>query len=186
MKRFHVHIAVDSIEQSVQFYNTLFGQSPSVAKLDYAKWMLDDPRINFAISQRATHAGQTGLDHLGFQMDTAPELHAMTAQLQAAGVAVTDMGETTCCYAKSDKGWVHDPQGIAWESFVTMGESTSYGTENKADAAAQTGNACCAPNAQSAQSVTAAKPKVTLKDIAAVSAGGCSPSVAKTTGSSCC
>jgi catechol 2,3-dioxygenase-like lactoylglutathione lyase family enzyme len=181
MKRFHVHIAVDSIEQSVQFYNTLFGQSPSVTKPDYAKWMLDDPRINFAISQRAAHVGQTGLDHLGFQMETASELHAMTAQLQAAGVAVTDTGETTCCYAKSDKGWVHDPQGIAWESFVTMGEATSYGVDTASDAAAPAGGACCAPSAPAA-----AKPKISLKDIAAVSGGSCGTGVAKAAGSSCC
>jgi catechol 2,3-dioxygenase-like lactoylglutathione lyase family enzyme len=157
MKRFHVHIAVDSIEQSTQFYNTLFGQQPTVAKPDYAKWMLDDPRINFAISERPARAGQPGLDHLGFQMDSAPELHAMTAQLQAAGLAVVDEGETTCCYAKSDKGWVHDPQGIAWESFVTMGESTTYGVE-KATAMDDSTSACCAPSSP--------KPKVSLKDIA--------------------
>jgi catechol 2,3-dioxygenase-like lactoylglutathione lyase family enzyme len=184
MKRFHVHIAVDSIEQSVQFYNTLFGQSPHVAKPDYAKWMLDDPRINFAISQRPAHAGQTGLDHLGFQMDSAPELHAMTAQLQAAGVAVTGLGETTCCYAKSDKGWVHDPQGIAWESFVTMGEATTYGVENASDAAMPSGSACCTPSAPSA---TTAKAKISLKDIAVnpapVAAASCGTGAAA---SSCC
>jgi catechol 2,3-dioxygenase-like lactoylglutathione lyase family enzyme len=157
MKRFHVHIAVDSIDQSTQFYNTLFGQQPTVAKPDYAKWMLDDPRINFAISQRAARAGQPGLDHMGFQMDSAPELHAMTSQLQAAGLAVVDEGETTCCYAKSDKGWVHDPQGIAWESFVTMGEATTYGVE-KAAAIDDSTSACCAPSS--------VKPKVLLKDIA--------------------
>jgi catechol 2,3-dioxygenase-like lactoylglutathione lyase family enzyme len=179
MKRFHVHIAVDSIEQSTQFYNTLFGQSPTVAKPDYAKWMLDDPRINFAISQRPARAGQTGLDHLGFQMDSAPELHAMTSQLQAAGVAVTGQGETTCCYAKSDKGWVHDPQGIAWESFVTMGEATTYGVENMAAQESAAG-ACCAP--------TAAKPKISLKDIAIkpVAAASCGSGAQTASSSSCC
>jgi catechol 2,3-dioxygenase-like lactoylglutathione lyase family enzyme len=161
MKRFHVHISVDSIEQSTQFYNTLFGQAPTVLKTDDAKWMLDDPRINFAISQRAATVGQAGLDHLGFQMDSALELHAMTEQLQSAGLAVSDLGETTCCYAKSDKGWVHDPQGIAWESFVTMGEATTYGAED-ADADAQnSAGACCAPMAS-----PASKPKISLKDIA--------------------
>lgn len=175
MKRFHVHIAVESIEQSTQFYNTLFGQPPTVAKTDYAKWMLDDPRINFAISRRPANAGQTGLDHLGFQLDSAPQLHAMTAQLQAAGLVVSDRGETTCCYAKSDKGWVHDPQGIAWESFVTMGEATTYGTDDAAEADAA--GACCAP--------TAAKPKISLKDIAVQAAAGscCAPSTAQS--SSC-
>ncbi len=181
MKRFHVHIAVESIAQSVNFYNTLFGQQPSVSKDDYAKWMLDDPRVNFAISQRPGRVGASGLDHLGFQLDSAPDLHAMTAQLQAAGVAVTDMGETTCCYAKSDKGWVHDPQGIAWESFVTMGEATTYGVEDASDAAMSTNGACCAPSAP------AAKPKISLKDIAVkpapVAAASCGTGAAA---SSCC
>jgi predicted enzyme related to lactoylglutathione lyase len=175
MKRFHVHIAVDSIEQSTQFYNTLFGQQPTVLKTDYAKWMLDDPRINFAISQRGATAG---LDHLGFQLESADQLHAMTSQLQSAGVAVTGQGETTCCYAKSDKGWVHDPQGIAWESFVTMGEATSYGVENASaaqDAAPDAMGTCCAP---------ATKPKVSLKDIAVRPAASCGTPAAGV--SSCC
>ncbi len=161
MKRFHVHIAVESIEQSVSFYNTLFGQTASVLKNDYAKWMLDDPRVNFAISQRGA---TSGLDHLGIQLDSTEELHTMTAQLQTAGLAVADEGETTCCYAKSDKGWVHDPQGIAWESFVTMGESTTYGAEPASDAAPAASTACCAP---------AAKPKISLKDIAVRPAAVC-------------
>ncbi len=152
MKRFHVHISVDSIEQSVKFYSALFGQEASVQKSDYAKWMLDDPRINFAVSKRGA---RSGLDHLGIQLDSADELHQMTAQLQTAGIAVTDQGETTCCYAQSDKGWVHDPQGIAWESFVTMGEATTYGVENVV--AAESATACCAPTA---------KPKISLSDIA--------------------
>lgn len=180
MKRFHVHIAVESIEQSTQFYNSLFGQQPTVAKPDYAKWMLDDPRINFAISQRTSHAGQTGLDHLGFQMDSAPELQAMTAALQAAGVAVTDQGETTCCYAKSDKGWVHDPQGIAWESFVTMGEATTYGVENAAAMESASG-ACCAPSA-----VSAPKAKISLKDIVVKPVAASSCGTASSASTSCC
>ena len=186
MKRFHVHIAVESIEASVNFYNKLLGQPPTVSKSDYAKWMLDDPRINFAISQRSAHAGVTGLDHLGFQLDSSAELHAMTAQLQAADVAVTDMGETTCCYAKSDKGWVHDPQGIAWESFVTLGESTRYGTENATDAVLQTSGACCAPIASAISAAPAAKPKISLKEMGAVSANSCAAGSAKAAGSSCC
>ncbi len=184
MKRFHVHISVESIEQSVGFYNALFGQPPTVSKDDYAKWMLDEPCVNFAISRRPAQAGVSGLDHLGFQLDSAPELHAMTVQLQAAGVAVSDLGETTCCYAKSDKGWVHDPQGITWESFVTMGEATTYGGENAADAVMQSGGACCAPSVPNAPA--AGKAKISLKDIAAVSAGSCAPSAAKAAGSSCC
>jgi Glyoxalase/Bleomycin resistance protein/Dioxygenase superfamily len=174
MKRFHVHIAVESIAQSTPFYNKLFGQPPTLLKADYAKWMLDDPRINFAISERPVSAGSSRLDHLGFQMDSAPELHAMTAQLEAAGLAVTGQGETTCCYAKSDKGWVHDPQGIAWESFVTMGEATTYGVENTAAAPAAE-SACCAP---------AVKPKSSLREIAVQSAARCGTS--STGATSCC
>jgi catechol 2,3-dioxygenase-like lactoylglutathione lyase family enzyme len=189
MKRFHVHIVVDSLEQSMGFYSRLFGQEPSVVKPDYAKWMLDDPRVNFAISKRDGRVGQAGLDHLGFQMDSTNELHAMTAQLQSAGLTVMDQGETTCCYAKSDKGWVHDPQGIAWENFVTLGEATTYGVETIGDSAHDAappaaGNACCAPSAANQTS----KPKISLKNIAiapmSVAAASCgSPSSA---GSSCC
>jgi catechol 2,3-dioxygenase-like lactoylglutathione lyase family enzyme len=174
MKRFHVHISVDSIEESTKFYSSLFGQAATVLKSDYAKWMLDDPRINFAISQRGAKAG---LDHLGLQLESQDELHTMTAQLHAAGLAVSGEGETTCCYAKSDKGWVHDPQGIAWESFVTMGEATTYGAEPSPDAAAAQNAACCAP---------AAKPKVSLKDIAVRSAASCGPASATATGAACC
>ena len=177
MKRFHVHISVDSIEESTKFYSTLFGQAATVLKTDYAKWMLDDPRINFAISQRGA---KTGLDHLGLQLESQDELHAMTAQLNNAGLAVADEGETTCCYAKSDKGWVHDPQGIAWESFVTMGEATTYGAEPSADASAVSTTAaaaCCAP---------AVKPKVSLKDIAVRPAAGCGPASPTATGAACC
>ena len=171
MKRFHVHISVDSIDASVKFYNTLFGQAASVQKSDYAKWMLDDPRINFAISQRGAKAG---LDHLGLQLDSQDDLHAMTAQLSSAGLAVADEGEMTCCYAKSDKGWVHDPQGIAWESFVTMGEATTYGVENTS-AAPDAVSACCAP---------AVKPKVSLRDIAVRPAASCGTPT--NSASSCC
>jgi catechol 2,3-dioxygenase-like lactoylglutathione lyase family enzyme len=171
MKRFHVHISVDSIDASVKFYNTLFGQAASVQKSDYAKWMLDDPRINFAISQRGAKAG---LDHLGLQLDSQDDLHAMTAQLISAGLVVADEGETTCCYAKSDKGWVHDPQGIAWESFVTMGEATMYGVENTS-AAPDAASACCVP---------AFKPKVFLRDMAVRPAASCGTPA--NSASSCC
>ncbi len=176
MKRFHVHISVDSMAQSTQFYSALFGQAPTVLKTDYAKWMLDDPLINFAISERTAKVGQAGLDHLGFQMDSAPELHAMTASLQSAGLAVSDLGETTCCYAKSDKGWVHDPQGIAWESFVTMGEATTYGIESTqvGSAASSVTGACCAPSTSSTPSASCApaaqKVEISLSDIAIKSA----------------
>jgi hypothetical protein len=172
MKRFHVHISVDSLSQSMEFYNTLFGQAASVVKTDYAKWMLDDPRINFAISQRGAPAG---LDHLGLQLESTGELAAMTQALHSAGLAVTGQGETVCCYAQSDKGWVHDPQGIAWESFVTLGESTTYGAaaSDTAGPAAQS-SACCAP---------VAKPKVSLKDIAVRAQSTCG---AGATQAGCC
>ncbi len=172
MKRFHVHISVDSIEESAKFYSALFGQAASVQKSDYAKWMLDDPRINFAISQRGA---KTGLDHLGLQLESQADLHAMTTQLHSAGLAVADEGETTCCYAKSDKGWVHDPQGIAWESFVTLGEATTYGAEPSLDAAAASNAACCAP---------VAKPKISLRDIAVRPAASCGTPASSTSG--CC
>jgi predicted enzyme related to lactoylglutathione lyase len=140
MKRFHVHLSVNDIAQSVGFYSTLFGHAPSVQKPDYAKWMLEDPRINFAISAQGHTAG---LDHLGLQVETADDLRDMTDTLQEAGVAVTGQGAATCCYAKSEKGWVHDPRGIAWESFVTTGQSTTYGTD-RAQRPASSG-ACCVP-----------------------------------------
>jgi hypothetical protein len=130
MKRFHVHIAVESIEQSVNFYNTLFGQAPTVSQDDYAKWMLDDPRINFAISKRVASAGRTGLDHLGFQLDTREELELFSSQLANRKLALTPVGEQNCCYAKSEKGWAYDPQGIAWERFVTVGNATTYGADD--------------------------------------------------------
>ncbi len=137
MKRFHVHVNVDQLDSSIRFYTTLFGAAPTVIKPDYAKWMLDDPRINFAISQRDR---QIGVDHLGLQAEDAAELAAIGARLQAAdAIALAEKG-TTCCYAHSDKFWAEDPQGIRWESFHTHGEATSYtSTPN------ETGAACCGP-----------------------------------------
>jgi catechol 2,3-dioxygenase-like lactoylglutathione lyase family enzyme len=137
MKRFHVHVNVDQLDQSIRFYTTLFGAAPSVLKPDYAKWMLDDPRINFAISQRGRKAG---VDHLGLQADDTAELAAIGARLQAAdAVALAEQG-TTCCYAHSDKFWAEDPQGVRWESFHTHGEATTY-----TGAAGEGGAACCGP-----------------------------------------
>ena len=122
MKRFHVHIAVRDLEQSTAFYASLFGAPPSVQKPGYAKWMLDDPRINFAISTRGS---RPGIDHLGFQADDPAELAEMKARAQSADMALLDEGETTCCYARSEKHWVTDPQGIAWEHFHTLSEIDS-------------------------------------------------------------
>ena len=128
MKRFHVHVAVDDLAAATRFYATLFGQAPTVAKSDYAKWMLDDPRVNFAISQRG---GAAGLAHLGIQVDRRDELDVLHAQLEAAGETIADKGSVTCCYAKSEKGWVRDPVGLSWETFVTHGEATTYGERRK-------------------------------------------------------
>lgn len=140
MKRFHVHLSVADLEQSTRFYSALFGAEPSVRHSDYAKWMLENPRVNFAISQRGA---APGLDHLGFQVDSESELHAMTGSFKEAGLTVLDEGETTCCYAESEKGWVRDPQGIAWEGFYTHGESVTYGAKCKPSA--EKGGSCCAP-----------------------------------------
>jgi catechol 2,3-dioxygenase-like lactoylglutathione lyase family enzyme len=124
MKRLHVHVSVDDIPQAIGFYSALFAAQPSVVKPDYAKWMLDDPRVNFAISMRGR---ALGLDHLGIQVEDQAELHEVYARLDKAGGTVIEQGETTCCYAKSEKSWIDDPAGIAWETFLTTGESTIYG-----------------------------------------------------------
>ena len=123
MKRLHLHVSVPDLAQSIQFYETLFGAAPSVVKPDYAKWMLDDPRVNFAIS---TH-GTAGLDHVGVQVDSADELAELSGRLKAAGAQTVDEAATTCCYARSDKSWVSDPAGLRWETFYTFGEATTYG-----------------------------------------------------------
>ena len=124
MKRLHVHVSVDDLAASVRFYSTLFAAPPTVIKPDYVKWMLDDPRVNFAMSARS---GTSGLDHLGIQVETQAELHDVYDRLQQVDRPVLDEGATSCCYAKSEKSWVTDPQGLAWETFLTSGESTVYG-----------------------------------------------------------
>jgi catechol 2,3-dioxygenase-like lactoylglutathione lyase family enzyme len=124
MKRLHVHVSVDDLAQSVRFYRTLFAAEPAVIKPDYAKWMLEDPRVNFAISTRSAN---TGLDHLGIQVETAAELQEVYGRLKQADRPVLEEGATTCCYAKSEKSWITDPQGLSWETFLTSGESTVYG-----------------------------------------------------------
>ena len=144
MKRFHVHVAVADLEQSVQFYSTFFNTEPSVKKEDYAKWMLDDPRINFAISTRGR---EPGLDHLGIQVEDANDLKEMSVRLKAAQQPVLEQEQTTCCYAQGDKAWVHDPQGIAWETFHTTGAATTYGEDQPIARAAK--SACCAPELES-------------------------------------
>ena len=133
MKRFHVHVAVPDLEKSIRFYSTVFGAQPSVVKPDYAKWMLDDPRVNFAISQRG---GAAGVNHLGFQVEDAGELSQMHSRLAAADTGVVEEKDVSCCYARSDKYWVTDPAGIAWESFRSLASVPFYGE-------AEAKQACC-------------------------------------------
>lgn len=140
MKRLHVHVSVEDISQSVRFYSTLFAAEPAVTKPDYAKWMLDDPRVNFAIS---TRSAETGLDHLGIQVETPDELHEVYERLQQADRPVLVEGATTCCYAKLEKSWITDPQGLSWETFLTSGESTVYGDSVELGSIRTTSGACC-------------------------------------------
>jgi catechol 2,3-dioxygenase-like lactoylglutathione lyase family enzyme len=151
MKRFHVHVGVSNLDRSIAFYSGLFGAEPSVTKADYAKWMLEDPRINFAISQKC--GAEKGIEHIGLQVEDSAELAEVYARLKDAEGPVLEEGATTCCYAKSEKSWIADPDGVRWEAFLTHGESTVYGTSPDyaplvADSAAA--NACCAPSLKQA------------------------------------
>lgn len=141
MKRFHVHVAVADLERNIRFYSTVFGVAPTVVKDDYAKWMLEDPRVNFAISSRGA---TPGLDHLGFQVDSDEELADLRAQVGRAQIAALDQAEAACCYARSNKYWTSDPQGIAWETFHSLSTIPVYGDIPKAEAE----SGCCAPQAQ--------------------------------------
>lgn len=141
MKRFHVHVAVHDLQQSIRFYSSLFGTAPSVTEDDYAKWMLDDPRVNFAISTRGAKAG---LDHLGLQAETGAELEEIGSRLAQADVSLTPQKDAICCYAKSDKYWTIDPQGIAWESFHTLDSVPVYGGDTRIEPGPAK-RACCAP-----------------------------------------
>lgn len=165
MKRFHVHVAVDDLAASIRFYSTAFGVPPTVEKPDYAKWMLEDPRINFAISIRGR---QAGIDHLGIQVDTEEELAALRAQVAKAEIAALDQPRAECCYALSDKYWTTDPQGIAWETYRTLGSVPVYGASSRR--AAESGTAaCCSP-----------KPEETT------AAACCAPKSEETTAAACC
>lgn len=153
MKRLHVHLAVDDLQKAITFYSTLFAASPTTTKPDYAKWMLDDPRVNFAISARG---GRPGIQHLGIQAEDKTELDEVYERLSRAGAQTLEEGETTCCYARSEKSWVADPVGTNWEVFRTMGESTDYGHDlGEAPETAVIANAphkagdggCCTPKA---------------------------------------
>jgi hypothetical protein len=142
MKRIHVHVSVPNVDSAVEFYSALFATKPAVVKDDYAKWMLDDPRVNFAVS---TRGNTPGLDHLGIQVENEGELQEVYSRLRAAGGNVFEEGKTTCCYAKSEKSWIDDPAGISWETFFTTGESTHYGTSVEKDARIAHAKACCGP-----------------------------------------
>lgn len=166
MKRFHAHVHVDDLTQSIAFYSKLFAAAPTRVEVDYAKWMLEDPRINFAISTRGT---TPGLDHFGMQTDDAAELAELKARAEAADMALLDEGSTTCCYARSEKHWVTDPQGIAWEHFHTLGDIPVFNEAALSSAA----GACCTPSA------AAPAP-------AAPRAACCAPATATTTKTSCC
>jgi catechol-2,3-dioxygenase len=141
MKRFHVHVGVGNLAESIRFYNTLFGAEPTVLESDYAKWMLDDPRVNFAISQREASAG---VRHLGIQVESRVELDDVYSRLERAERPVLNEGATACCYAKSEKRWIADPQGVSWETFLTFGESTTYGGGLE-PTAARAAKRCCEP-----------------------------------------
>ena len=140
MKRLHVHVSVTDLDESVRFYSTLFAAQPTVQKDDYAKWMLDDPRVNFAISKREK---VTGVRHLGIQVEDRAELAEVHERIEHTRRPVLDEGKTTCCYAESEKSWVEDPQGVQWETFLTTGQSTVYGGDAVAGARAKQ---CCAPS----------------------------------------
>jgi len=137
MKRLHVHVAVENLEEAVKFYTGLFGSSPTKHMPDYAKWMLDDPRVNFAISARGA---EPGLNHLGIQTETADELQDLRGQMERAGLAIVEEGKTTCCYADSDKSWVRDPAGIPWETYHTMADALLFHQDES------TAGQCCVPN----------------------------------------
>jgi len=163
MKRFHVHIHVDDLAQSIAFYSRLFAAEPARVEADYAKWMLDDPRVNFAIS---TRGDKPGLDHLGFQVDDAAELAQLKSRAESADMALLDEGATSCCYARSEKHWITDPQGVAWEHFHTLENIPVFN-----EAAAVPQGACCTPKAT-------ASPQATTQ------AACCGPS--KSSSSHCC
>ena len=139
MKRLHVHVRVDDLDRSIAFYSALFGAEPDVAKPDYAKWMRDDPRVNFAIS---TTQGTVGIDHLGIQVDDDAELHDVAGRLTAADQAIVAQKQASCCYAVSDKAWATDPQGVVWETFHSMDHIPVYGAD-RVPAELRAGGACC-------------------------------------------
>ncbi|MBL8324226.1 MAG: glyoxalase/bleomycin resistance/dioxygenase family protein [Rubrivivax sp.] len=188
MKRFHVHLHVEDLDRSIGFYSKLFAAEPARVEPDYAKWMLEDPRLNFAIS---TRGARSGVDHLGFQTDDAAELAELKQRAQSADLALADQGETTCCYARSEKHWVTDPQGIAWEHFHTLGNIAVFGSGTQRGDPAP----CCAPADQgSAAGTGAAAGSATTTPAAEAAAGCCAPAprgkpvvgIAVKSASACC
>jgi hypothetical protein len=145
MKRFHVHLHVDDLARNIGFYSRLFAQDPARVESDYAKWMLDDPPVNFAISTRGAAAG---VDHFGIQAENAEALIALKSRAESASLSREDQGETSCCYSRSEKYWITDPQGVAWEHFHTLGTIPVYGESHDAPATGPAG-ACCSPSASS-------------------------------------
>lgn len=141
MKRFHIHVGVKSLEKSVQFYSTLFGQKPTKLKEDYAKWLLEDPRLNFAIS---TRSNEEGVDHLGIQVENKNELSEISGRLKNADLGVYGEGESTCCYSESNKAWVKDPSGVAWEAYQNMAEADVFST--KSESSDSEDSSCCVPD----------------------------------------
>lgn len=139
MKRLHIHVGVTDLEKSVEFYSTLFGQKPVKLKNDYAKWLIDDPSVNFAIS---TQSQEVGVNHLGIQVETPAELAEITGRLKKADLGVYDEGETTCCYSQSNKAWVSDPAGVPWETYQNMADVEVYSRPKTEDS----GASCCVPN----------------------------------------
>jgi hypothetical protein len=157
MKRLHVHVSVDDLAQSTRFYSTLFAAEPTVVKDDYVKWMLDDPRVNFAISTRAGR--MAGISHLGIQAEDEAELAEVYDRLARAERPIVEAKGTTCCYAKSDKQWIADPQGVPWETFLTYGESTVYGEGSLAKLKEVSEAACCAPTCCEPEAIVQAVPQ---------------------------
>ena len=168
MKRLHVHLSVENLDESIGFYSAMFSTQPTVTKSDYAKWMLEDPRVNFAISQRSA---ELGLNHLGVQVESPEELAEMHQRLEGLQADLTKETDAACCYAKSDKYWVTDPQGIAWETFRTLDSIPVFGDNHDNHSATVDQSACCVPLA-----------KVAQKD----SEPCCVPTANKKTSGACC
>jgi len=189
MKRFHVHLRVADLSASIAFYSRLFAAEPARVETDYAKWMLDDPRVNFAIS---TRGGAPGLDHLGFQAETDAELADLAVAAHAADSAALDQGETTCCYARSAKHWAVDPSGVAWEHFRTLGDVPLFGVAADLSGAA----ACCGPSDAAAAAASCAPAgsvaagshadSACCTPATSPSAAACCTPVAGTADSACC